>query len=267
MWAAAGPSAARKTRGRAPVAARCASERARSASYASSRRTRGSPPPGAARARARARPASRPGSGNSLTPVIGSRRLASFALRLSQVAASRSRDQPGAQGGRLAAGPLDLLEQRPGRVGEFVGEPLHVPGAARRVDHPGQVRLLEQDRGGVAGDTAGERVRQAERVVEGQHGHRVGAADARGQRGDGGAQHVHPRVAPGHHHRRGHGVLALRSGAAGRPAHLGDPGPQPARRAQLGDRQELVGGRRVPELQLPRRPLRRVSPASVSSRR
>ncbi len=112
---------------------------------------------------------------------MGSRRLASFARRAAQVAASALADQPGAQGGGLAARPLDLLEELPGRVGEFVGEPLHVPGAARRVDHPGQVRLLEQDRRGVAGDPAGERVRQAERVVEGQHGDRVGAADPGGE--------------------------------------------------------------------------------------
>src|SRR5262249_26034154 len=44
VYAAAEPIVARKIRGREPVAARCASERARSASYASSRRTRGSPP-------------------------------------------------------------------------------------------------------------------------------------------------------------------------------------------------------------------------------
>ncbi len=34
------------------------------------------------------------------------------------------------------------------------------------------------------------------------------------------------------------------------PAHLRHPRPQPARRPQLGDRQELVGGGRVPELDL-----------------
>ena len=162
VCAAAGPSAARKTRGRAPVAARCASERARSASNASSRRTRGSPPRGRRRVPAARSTGSSARFGNSLTPVIGSRRCARSAAAPAQVAGEPLGDQTGAQRGGLAARPLDLLEQRPGRVGEFVGEPLDVPGAARRVDDPGQVRLLQQDRRGVAGDAPGEAVGQAE---------------------------------------------------------------------------------------------------------
>ncbi|KDN74496.1 hypothetical protein DF19_31750 [Streptomyces olindensis] len=44
-------------------------------------------------------------------------------------------------------------------------------------------------------------------------------------------------------------MLPLRPGARG-AADLGHPRPQPARRPQLGDGEELVGGRRVAELQL-----------------
>lgn len=159
------------------------------------------------------------------------------------------RDQSGLQRCRLPARPLDLLEEGPGGFRELVGEPLHVPGAARRVDHPGQMRLLHQDRRGVTGDAPRERVRQAQRVIERQHGHRFGPADARAETGQRGAEHVHPRIAPGHHHRRRHCVLPLRPGPGG-AADLGDPRPQSARGPHLGDRQKLVGGGRVPELQL-----------------
>lgn len=94
MWAAAGPSAAMNTFGRAPVAARWASERTRSASNASSRRTTGSPPPagaGGTGSRSTGRSSS---SGNSLTPVTGSLRRARSFLRASQVAAIRSATSP-----------------------------------------------------------------------------------------------------------------------------------------------------------------------------
>ncbi len=86
-------------------------------------------------------------------------------------------------------------------------------------------------------------------MVERQHGHGVRAAHPRGERRDRRAEHVHPGVAAGHHHRRRHHVLHLRARGR-RPAHLGDPRPQPAGRAQLGDGEELVGGGRVAELQL-----------------
>lgn len=127
-------------------------------------------------------------------------------------------DHSGAQCRGLAAGPLDLLEPRPGRPGQLIGEALHVPGAARRVDHLRQMRLLQQHGLGVAGDPPRERVGQAQRGVERQHRHRVGAPHARGQPGDRGAQHVHPRVPTGHHHRGGDRVLALR-GRGGEAPH------------------------------------------------
>lgn len=93
VCAAAGPSAARKTRGRAPVAARYPSDRARNASYASSRRTRGRPWPFSTGAGSRSTGFSAR-FGNSLTPVMISCRRARFSLRISQVAASRARTRP-----------------------------------------------------------------------------------------------------------------------------------------------------------------------------
>ena len=207
-----GPSVARKTAGRAPVAARCASERSRSASNASSRRTRGSPPAGAVgRGAARATGVSSR-SGNSLTPVIGSRRCGQRRrARRSQVAASRVGDQPGVAARRPAppAASISWNNAQAAR-GELVGEPLDVPGAAGRVDHPGQVRLLDQDRLGVAGDPPGERRRAGPSASS--NGSTVTASappTPAAKQATVRAQHVHPRVAAGHHRRRGDRVLAL----------------------------------------------------------
>jgi len=89
-----------------------------------------------------------------------------------------------------------------------------------------------------------------DRHVEREHQHGVGAADPRAESGHRAAQHVHPRIAPGHHRHRG---LRVNDG---RPAlrvadDLGDTCPQPARGAQLGDRHELVVVGGQPEADLP----------------
>jgi len=90
---ATGPSVARNTRGRAPVAASCRSERDRSASNACALRTLGRPPPGGSGAGSR-RTAGSARLGNSLTPVTGSRRCARSSLRAAQVRAIRSPTSP-----------------------------------------------------------------------------------------------------------------------------------------------------------------------------
>ena len=149
--------------------------------------------------------------------MIGSLRVAIRSARVSHAAASRSRDQARVQGRDQAAGPLDLGEPVPGRLRELVGERLDVPGAAGRVEHAGQVPLLDQQALGVARDAPGEGVGQAECRVEGLHGHDVGAAHARGEAGDRRPQHVDPRVVLRRHDRRGDGVLPLGARARGRP--------------------------------------------------
>ncbi len=47
------------------------------------------------------------------------------------------------------------------------------------------------------------------RCRTGSDGHRVGATDTGGEGGDGGAEHVHPRVVLAHHRPAGHDVLPL----------------------------------------------------------
>jgi hypothetical protein len=58
---------------------------------------------------------------------------------------------------------LDPLELRPPGGGQVVGEPLDREGAACGVGHPRDVRLVNQQRRGVARDPAAEPVRQPDR--------------------------------------------------------------------------------------------------------
>ena len=187
--------------------------------------------------------------------------------RSSQAAAIRSRTRPESSAAARPPARSISVNQSQAALGERVGQRLDVPGAAGRVEHAGQVPLLDQQALGVAGDPAGEGVGQPERGVERLHGDDVGAAHARGEAGDRRAQQVHPRVALRRHHRRGDGVLPLAAHVRRGAADLADPVPQPARGAQRGDRRELVGGRARSGTRAGRTPRRRVRPPSVSARR
>ena len=98
-----------------------------------------------------------------------------------------------------AAFGLDVLELGPRRLGEVVGQLLDVPGAVAGIGDAPERALLLQHQVGVAGDAARKRVGLAHGPGEGQHGDGVGAAERRAGAGNGGAQHVHPRIAPRHH--------------------------------------------------------------------
>ena len=152
------------------------------------------------------------------------------------------------EGGLDAAALLDPAQLVPAGAGQVVGQLLDGVGAAGRVGHVRDVGLVDQQARGVARDPAAERVRHAERGVEGQHGDGVRSPDAGREGRDGGAEHVHPGVVLAHHRAAGHRVLALRAGADGGAAELEDPGPQPAGGAELGDGRELLVGGRVAEL-------------------
>ncbi len=143
------------------------------------------------------------------------RAAASASRRSLRLAASRSATSPAASAARRPpARSISWNQAQAARASSSVRS-LDVPGAARRVDDPGDVGFLDQQRLGVAGDPAGERVRQPDRRVEGQHGDRVGAADAGREAGQGGAQDVVPRVAAGHHRPGGDRVLPLPRGVGG----------------------------------------------------
>ena len=86
-----------------------------------------------------------------------------------------------------AAGLLGLEDVRPGALGEVVGEPLDVVGAAPRVDGAGGAALLLEQQLGVAGDPGREVGRQRDRLVEGVGVQRLGVALGRGHRLDAGA--------------------------------------------------------------------------------
>ena len=103
----------------------------------------------------------------------------------------------------------------------------------------GEIGFLEQDQLGVARDPAREAIGQPKRQRERQHRDRVGAAQARGDDRDSRSQHVHVRVALGHHSpgglRRDQGRHRFE------PARLLDARPQLSQRAKLGHGQEFVG--------------------------
>ena len=203
-----------------------------------------------------------PRFGNSLTPVSGRLRRA--------ISASRSRDRlvdPAAQRAvverrRDPAGSSIRPELRPAGRGQSsvscstAYEP--PAGSATRATCDSAISSA----GGVARDPAAERVGHAERGVERQHRHRVGAADAGGEGRDGGAQHVHPGVVLAHHRPAGDGVLALLVGVG--LAQLEHARPQPARGPQLGDGRELLVGGGVPELDQAGRVVAAAMPPSVS---
>ena len=241
------PSGARRWRPARRRSGRAGLERAPRAG------TRAGPPSGRRPARAPRCDRLLGRSGNSLTPVIGVRRVAT-SVSAAPPGRPRRASATSPESSAATAPPAASISWKNAQrgAGEVVGERLDVPGAARRVDHPRQVRLLDQQRLGVAGDPPGERRRQ--RPSAASNGSTVTAsapptpaakpATVARSRFTHGSRRVH-------HRRRGDGVLALAPCRVGRAAGLEHPRPQPARGAQLGDRRELVGGGGVAELQQP----------------
>ncbi len=147
-------------------------------------------------------------------------------------------DESGPQRLGWAAGLVDLLEQGPGGRAEFVGQSLDGAGARGGIGDAMEVRLLDENGLGVAGDAAGEGVGQTEGSAERQHRHGVGAADRRGEGRDGAAHDVSVRIALGHH---APGRLGGDEGRLGvEPAGFLDARPKLPEAAELGDGEELV---------------------------
>src|SRR5499427_5558387 len=219
------PRLARKIFGRAPVRASIPSEASRSASNGSARRMRGNGSnanaeggDGATGATSSTDTGVSARSGKSLVPVNASLRRATASWR--------------------AARPLDLLELGPGCAAELFGHILDAAGAGGGVRHPCEARFFEQDELGVARNSSRETLGQAERGGERQHRYGVGAAEAGGDDRDGRPQHVHIRIAFGHHPPSG---LGRDEGPPGHElAGFLDTRPQHPQRAELRDGQELL---------------------------
>ena len=149
-----------------------------------------------------------------------------------------------------AAVAFDLTEQSPRAFAQLLGQPLHVPGSARRVDHPPEVALLAQDDLGVSGHTAPEGVGRPQPAVELEGRHHVGATGDGGERLGGAAQHVGPGVSCGQCPRRRHGVDEGARRTVGHAARGRGPVPQAAERTQGGDAEEDVASESLDELHL-----------------
>ena len=96
-----------------------------------------------------------------------------------------------------------LGDVRAGPLGELMRQPLHVVGAAPRVDRPGGAGLLLQQQLGVACDAGGEVGGQRQRLVECVGVQRLGVTLGGGHRLDTGARHIVERILGGERPARG----------------------------------------------------------------
>ncbi len=140
-----------------------------------------------------------------------------------------------------AAERFDFLDMVPGFLGEIVGQPLDVIGAAPRIDDAGRAGFLLQHDLGVARDARRIVGRQRQRLVERIGVQRLGLALGRRHRLDHGAGDVVVDVLRGE---RPAGGLRMRAQhqrlVALRLELLDQLRPQHARGALLGDLHEVV---------------------------
>ena len=118
---------------------------------------------------------------------------------------------------------------------------LDCPGAAGRVGHAVQIALLLKDQRDIAREAPGQGVGQAHGMVEGQGGEARDAAGGRREGGDRGAQEVAHELARREHAGGGLGVQpksGQRPLRTDRAQHLP---PERSSRAQLREREEIVG--------------------------
>ena len=156
--AASGPRVARNARGRAPVAASTGVGAVAQGLERRGRPVHRQPAAGPLRLRGPRSTGRSARSGNSLTPVIGVRRRARRRRPGARArAATRSASSPESSAATAPPAASSSWKKAQPAAASCVGERLDEPGAAGRVDHPGQVRLLHQQRLGVAGDPPGER--------------------------------------------------------------------------------------------------------------
>ena len=147
-------------------------------------------------------------------------------------------DVPAGEALQDAAFRFDRLELRPGRLAQRVGQRLDAAGAGGRIGDEVELAFAGHDELRVAGDAAGERVRQAMRDRVRQDRDRIGAAGGGREAGDRGAQDVGLGILRRHHAVGRFGMDCRRRGRD--RARLLHPRPELAQRPDLGHRQELV---------------------------
>ena len=158
-------------------------------------------------------------SGCSLTPVIATLRAAMSFSRAASVGLICSATQPPTTALIMPPCASICWNIAQARLGDFVGIPLDVPGAAGRIDHLCQMAFLGEDELRVARVPATGLGRQAGRRVERRGGDDVGASHRAGIAGDGIAQDVERLVARGQHAPAGGDAQGASSGPATLPPH------------------------------------------------
>ncbi len=229
-----------------------ASERSRQASYGCGRPVA----PGARRAGAGGSGRRSTGcsarSGNSLTPVIGVRRVATVCSRCARTAADPVGDEPGVQCG-----------QRRRRRASISWKNAHAAAASSAVSDS---TYQEPPAGSITRATCASSTSSAWvlRAIRRENGSDAPIAASKGDTVTASAPPT-PAAKPAsvprsrftygsrrvEHGRRADGVLELRRRRS--PHDLRDPGPQPPGRPHLRDRRELLGRGGVAELQQPGR--------------
>ncbi len=140
-------------------------------------------------------------SGKSLVPTIVSLRRATLASRSARTLGHDTLDQSGFRAHRRRRQPCSMsLEERtrPSWQSASVSAsmaPEPAAGSATRWRFDSSIRMVCVLRAMRRAKASGS----AERRAEGQHRHRVGAADSSGERRDGAAHDVPVRIALGHH--------------------------------------------------------------------
>ena len=151
-----------------------------------------------------------------------------------------------------AALRLNLLEQRPGALGDFVAIPLDVPGAAGRINHLCQMAFLREDVLRIARVAAAGLGRQARGRVKRRGGDDVGAGHRARVASHRVAQDVEQLIARGQHPPAGGDAQAHPLGIGTAAARLDHVGPELARGADLRDGEIEAAAERHAESDLAR---------------
>ena len=91
---------------------------------------------------------------------------------------------------------FDGLEHGPGLLGQLLGQGFNIPTSARGIRHMADMTFFLQNNLRVAGDATRQHIVAVAGGRTGGDADKLGSCNAGGQRGNGRAQNIHPRVEP-----------------------------------------------------------------------